>query len=489
MAFNSFAYLIFLPVVYLGFLAAPRSLRWLWLLLASLAFYGALEAPHLLAALGGVALASYLAGLGIHGAKTPGRRRLWFWAGLLANLGVLLWLRYLPALAALLGRPVAPLLAVGVSYYVFQAISYLVDLYTEVLEEPERHPGYFALYLAFFPKLLQGPIERGDALLPQLRAPFRFDGAELRLGLHLFFWGLFKKVVIADRLAPFVTAVYGEVHGYSGLPLILATYLFALQLFFDFSGYTDMALGTARLYGVRLTQNFQEPYLATSVTDFWRRWHLSFSRWILSYLFQPMQVTLRRWRRWGNPIAIAFAFLLSGLWHGPTLCFIVWGALHGLYLGVGILLQPWKKRLEARLQGGKRRVLEVWRVIVTFHLVSLAWVFFRAERVSDAWHVVRSGLLDLPRSVLELLGGQRAASHELLFGQPARDLITALALVGVALVIGALERRAAPDRTRIGELPWLARLAWPARVVLYAVGVYGGFFFGAKASAFIYTQF
>jgi D-alanyl-lipoteichoic acid acyltransferase DltB (MBOAT superfamily) len=492
MLFNSFAYLLFLPAAYLGFVIAPRRARWLWLLLASLGFYLFLEAPYLLGALAGSTLASYGVGLQIHRTRAPRARKLWLWIGILLNLALLVWLKYLPflvdnlsSLLGLLGLGIQlrlgeHLLAIGVSYYALQAISYLVDIYLELLE-PERHLGRFGLFMSFFPKLLQGPIERGEGLLPQLRGTFRFDAAELRLGLHLLFWGLFKKVAVADRLAPLVNTVYDHVHDYTGLPLLLATYLYALQLYFDFSGYTDTALGTARLFGIRLTQNFQGPYLAPSMIEFWRRWHISFSSWILSYIFKPLQVTLRRWRRLGTPVALLATFLVSGIWHGAGWRFILWGLIHGVYLAAAVLYQPLQKKLVARLGLGRSRAWTVWRVVVTFHLACLAWVFFRANTVADALQVVRGGLGGLLRG--------QGTRHDLLLGQTPSELALAIGFLALALLVGAVEWRHTKDRTRLGELAWLMRLPSALRAAVYAVGLYSIIFYGAKAQSFIYLQF
>ena len=278
-------------------------------------------------------------------------------------------------------------MAIGVSYFVFQAISYLIDVYWR-LQEPERHPGIFALYLSFFPKLLQGPIERAGDLLPQLRVPFRFDPDNFRVGLFTFAWGLFKKAVIADRLALYVNSAYGDLPGHAGLPLLIATYLYALQIYYDFSGYTDMALGSARMFNIRLTQNFRTPYLAVSVADFWRRWHISFSRWILDYLFRPLQMHWRNLRQAGTVAALIVTFLLSGLWHGASWCFVIWGGLHGLYLASSVAYKPLKKKFSKRFNLGKSRWYGLWQIVVTFHLVCLAWIFFRSPTVGDAWYVL-----------------------------------------------------------------------------------------------------
>jgi D-alanyl-lipoteichoic acid acyltransferase DltB (MBOAT superfamily) len=247
-----------MPIVWLIFSLTPDRWRWLVLLVASYSFYATLKAPYLLLVLIMVTATSYACGLRLAAHQDETRRKRWLWGGIAACVGVLSLLKYLPfmdikaiGIFGLDGAFSKTLISIGVSYYVFQAISYLADIYLKG-EAPEKHFGRFALYMAFFPKLLQGPIERSSDLCPQLKKPYEFDYDSVRTGLLLFAWGLFKKVVIADRLNLMVNSVYNDVHSYTGFSLILATYLYALQIYFDFSGYTDMALGSARLFNIKL---------------------------------------------------------------------------------------------------------------------------------------------------------------------------------------------------------------------------------------------
>ena len=290
----------------------------------------------------------------------------------------------------------------GVSFFVLQAISYLIDIYLEVLD-PERHFGYFALYLSFFPKLIQGPIERGGDLLPQLHSPYKFDYQRMRLGLWKVEQGLFKKLVIADRLAIFVNAVYDHAQTYTGLPLLLATYLYALQIYFDFSAYTDIALGVAGIFGIRLTDNFNSPYLADSIPEYWRRWHISFSRWILDYIFKPIQMLLRNWQRWGMAIALLITFLFSGIWHGMSWGFVIWGGLHGIYMAGSVLFSPFIKKLFKRFKLERNKLLKIAQVFITFNLVSFSWIFFRAKNLADASYIVTHLLRGIGSSLRLLL--------------------------------------------------------------------------------------
>ena len=401
MVFNSFEYFLFLPLIWLIHHFLGQRFRWLFLLAASYLFYASLKVPYLLGVITLVTITTYFFGRWIQQAKSEKRKRQLLWGGIITNVLILIVMKYIPfltdnlnALLSFFDSPIsahhAPLfVAIGVSYYIFQAISYLSDIYLEI-EEPEPHFGYFALYLAFFPKLLQGPIERAGDLLPQLKQKYEFNYDNMRFGLLLFTWGLFKKVVLADRLGIYVDTVYDDVYSYQGLPLILATYAYAFQIYFDFSGYTDMALGTARLFNINLTNNFNSPYLATSIADFWRRWHISFSRWILDYIFKPLQMQWRNARNWGTAAALLVTFTVSGVWHGANWGFIIWGLLHGLYLACSVFYKPYQKKIHKALHLQETKVLKIWQIFVTFHLVAFAWVFFRVQDFSSLNYLLKN---------------------------------------------------------------------------------------------------
>jgi D-alanyl-lipoteichoic acid acyltransferase DltB (MBOAT superfamily) len=386
MAFSSLPFLLFLPGVFVVHFAVGDRHRWMVRLLASLAFYASFGSPAPLVALATVSVVSH--GLGrVIAVSQGGRRSAAFWAGVAFDLAVLVVARYGP----LLGQGGGLWPSIGVSYFVFQAISYLADVHLGVIE-PEPRMGRFAESLAYFPKLLQGPIERSGKLLPQLRAPYRFDQADVRAGLLQFGAGLFRKVVIADRLALFVDPAYANPGAQTGATLALATYAYALQIYFDFSGYTEMALGAARVFGIRLTPNFDAPYSATSVADFWRRWHISFSSWILDYVFRPLQMLWRRRGTFGSACALLVTFLASGAWHGAAWHYLAWGLLHGLYMAGGLVWRPHEKRLLRRLGVEGSPLLPFAKRLVTFHLICLAWVLFRAPSVGAALAVL-TGML------------------------------------------------------------------------------------------------
>ncbi|MGE0267465.1 MAG: MBOAT family protein [Candidatus Omnitrophota bacterium] len=249
------------------------------------------------------------------------------------------------------------LLPVGISFYTFQTLSYSIDVYRGK-QKPEHHFGKFLLFVIYFPQLVAGPIERSTNLLPQFHQKFEFDYERIKSGLLLMGWGLFKKIVIADRAAVLVNQIYNNPHDFKGLPLILATYLFAFQIYCDFSGYSDIAIGSARVMGIRLMKNFDLPYFSQSIAEFWRRWHISLSTWFRDYMYIPLGGNRLGKIRWYCNLLIIF--LVSGLWHGARWTFIIWGALHGLYLVFSLVLQPYRQRLTKMFSLNKHPLIHKW---------------------------------------------------------------------------------------------------------------------------------
>jgi len=275
------------------------------------------------------------------------------------------------------------LLPVGLSFYTFQTLGYVIDVYRGKLE-PERHLGRFALFAAFFPQLVAGPIGRATNLLPQFYEKFNFDEARVSSGLRLMLWGMFQKVVIADRLGLYVNAVYNNPSEWAGWPVFLATFFFAIQIYCDFSGYSDIAIGAARVMGFNLMENFRRPYFAQSPSEFWGRWHISLSTWFRDYLYIPLggnRVSIPRWY-----LNLMIVFLVSGLWHGAAWTFLVWGGLHGLYIVGDVATKSLRGKLAHRLGLDRRPTTSaVLSGFITFNLVCLAWVFFRANSIADAF--------------------------------------------------------------------------------------------------------
>ncbi|MBM4362225.1 MAG: MBOAT family protein, partial [Deltaproteobacteria bacterium] len=349
-----------------------------------------------------------------------------------------------------------------ISFYTFQGLSYTVDVYRGSLRAERSFPR-FALYIIFFPQLVAGPIERATHLLPQFTRDHRWDGARVRRGLELCLWGLFKKVVIADRLAVYVDGVYDRPGAHVSATLLLATYAFAYQIYCDFSGYSDIAVGSARVLGFELMENFDRPYLATSLRDFWRRWHISLSTWLRDYLYVPLGggrgSDLLTYRN------LLLTMLLGGLWHGASLNFVVWGALHGAMLAVS------RATLDARDRLAARAGVPVWlrdlvRTVLCFHLVCFAWIFFRASTWADSWTVIR-GILRAD--------GEAPFLHVMTFGHAGLGL----------LVLGASELL----RQRPGLMERLRGHGALRLSATYAL-LLGVVLLGAESGAqFIYFQF
>lgn len=474
--------------------AGPRG-RWVVLLVASYALY-ATAAPYLPLVLAAITLLCFQAGRVLEAGVDTGRGRAWLLGGVAAALVALAVLKYTGFLGGILASAVAlasgaparavtnPFVHVGVSYWALQAISYLLDVSQGVVPA-ERHLGRFALYLAFFPKLVQGPIERPGRLLPQLAAAPAPTLADLGAAFPLVVWGAFQKFAVADRLAAPVDVVFADPARFPGISALLATYLFAAQLYFDFAGYTCIAIGVARAFGIRLSPNFDAPYLATSVAEFWRRWHMTFSSWILDYVFKPVQLGLRRWRTWGTPVALLVAFSFSGLWHGPTWGFVAWGVLHGVYLSAAVLLARPAKRLRDAVGLSRSPLLRPLQILATFHLVCAAWVLFRAATLRDAVTLLAGALTGLPASLAAAASGR--AGHVLLLDQGARGLGLAVALAALATVLPRLFPELSPLRP-----PPAPGRSWSfplGRSVAYAAMLYLVLFVGASTQSFIYARF
>ncbi len=390
MLFNSISFLVFFVVVTGLYYALPHRWRWLLLLLASCGFYMAFIPAYLLILLATIGI-DYVAGIQIARA-TGRRRRLFLVLSLVANLGALAFFKYynfftdnvnallhglhlsahaLPALRIIL--------PIGLSFHTFQAMSYTIEVYRGHYPA-ERHLGIYALYVLFYPQLVAGPIERPQQMLPQFREVKRFDFEQVVIGLQRMLWGLFKKVVVGDLLGQYVNSVYDNYPMHAGLALLLATYAFAIQIYCDFSGYSDMALGAAQVMGFRLMENFRTPYFAKSVTEFWRRWHISLSSWLRDYLFVALGGSRHgRWRTYRN---LLLTMLLGGLWHGASWNFVIWGALNGLYLSA-------EKLLGVRVDAPRSWPVRVLRTLFTFHLICLTWVFFRATSLAQAFYIVQ----------------------------------------------------------------------------------------------------
>lgn len=389
--------MIFLPVVTALFFLIKPKFRWVFLLVASYYFYMSWKAEYALLILFCTAI-NFFAALWLDKEKRPVRRKWILAVDLVLSFGVLVVYKYLgfltenfnAALRAFHTSFQIPtfdlLLPVGVSFFTFQTLSYTIDVYRKKTKV-ERHFGIFALYVSFFPQLVAGPIERSENLLPQFRELQRFDAERLTSGLRMILWGLFKKTVIADRLALIVNQVYNNVGNYDSFALIAATLAFTFQIFCDFSGYSDIAVGSARILGFDLMQNFNRPYFSKSTGEFWRRWHISLSSWFRDYLYIPLGGSRKGKARYYFNNMLTFA--ASGLWHGANWTFISWGVLNGLYTSLGRALGGVKSKAVDALRINKMPTLhKIIQIVITFSLICFSWIFFRANSMQDAFYII-----------------------------------------------------------------------------------------------------
>ncbi len=384
MLFNSPAFFLFFPIVTAGYFLLKHEWRWGWLLLASCFFYMFFRPVYILILFFTIAI-DYTAGILIENHTDKKKRRFWLIASIIANCSVLIFFKYinffnqtLYDLTGLGQSGSAPLfdilLPVGLSFHTFQAMSYTIEVYRGK-QKAERHLGIYSLYVMFYPQLVAGPIERPAHMLPQLHERHIFDYERVSKGLRRMLWGLFKKVVIADRLSFYVNMIYSQPENFSGNALIWATFFFGIQIYCDFSGYCDIAIGAANTMGFNLMENFRLPYFSRNISEFWNRWHISLSSWFRDYVYIPLGGNRKGIRKWIINILIVFA--ISGLWHGASWTFVIWGLIHGTCL---IIYQ---------LIGKKIKIPTIISVILTFSVVIIAWIFFRANTATDAFYILR----------------------------------------------------------------------------------------------------
>ena len=399
MLFNSIEFLIFFPIVVLIYFLVPKKIKQLWLLAASYYFYMCWNARYVLLILASTVI-TYMSGRLIERTRKTVWKK-WIVAGSFGmNLGILFYFKYADFALSVLTSAFAKIhiqlnvpafdivLPVGISFYTFQALSYTMDVYRgEICAE--KNFFRYALFVSFFPQLVAGPIERSGNLLKQLAVPGKFCFENAREGLLLMLWGFFLKIVMADRIAVFVDIVYGDPFTYSGVYLIVATMLFAVQIYCDFAGYSTIAMGAAKMMGITLMENFDAPYLSTSVAQFWRRWHISLTSWFKDYLYIPLGGSRKgKIRKYINTMIV---FLVSGLWHGASFSFVVWGGLNGLYQVVGDTLRPVRDKAVSLLWLDRTSLgHKLIHIVGTFLLIDFSFIFFRADRFRDALAVIRS---------------------------------------------------------------------------------------------------
>lgn len=441
MLFNTFEYLFFFCIVFLLFVSTNNKntlkLRNLFLLTASYYFYAQLHSWFVILLIY-TTVVNYFCGSWIARDQQQGKSgKRFVTTAIVLSIAQLVFFKY-----AYLANPTI-LLPVGLSFFTFQALSYSIDIYRKKIE-PEKNVVDIALFIAFFPTLLSGPIERARNLIPQLKEKTSVSWDNFKEGAGLFIWGLFKKVVIADRLAEYVNVVYFSPESHSGSTLALAALFYSFQIYCDFSGYADMAIGSGRVMGFKIMQNFNFPYCVNTFKEFWRRWHISLTSWFTEYVYISLggnRVSQARWI-----LNISLVFLLSGIWHGATWSFVLWGAMHAVFY------------LVERFWGPKRP--NILYHLLVFVMITFAWIFFRIENSVEAWHVVTRICSDIISPVY--------------WGSSTFSTLLTMLLLGIFMLREYLMYR--------NILP--QKSSWEYLFLLLAIGL-----FGVSSDQFVYFQF
>jgi D-alanyl-lipoteichoic acid acyltransferase DltB (MBOAT superfamily) len=479
MLFNSIQFAIFFPVVVALFFCLPQRWKTALLLIASCVFYMAFIPVYILILFITI-LIDYVAGICIERVEGTKRTAL-LWMSICSTCAVLFVFKYLGFFtdtfewtSGLFGwhlphTVVKIVLPIGLSFHTFQSLSYVVEVYRRK-QKAEHNPLVYATYVMFFPQLVAGPIERPQNLLPQFRQVHRFDYLNVTSGLKRMAWGFFKKIVVADRLALYVNDVYGSPRDHNGLQLTLATFFFAYQIYCDFSGYSDIAIGAAQVMGFRLMENFRTPYYARSISEFWQRWHISLSSWFKDYLYIPLGGN--RVGKMRHVVNLLITFGVSGLWHGANWTYVCWGLLNGVYLVVGSTTKQLRDRFFSDIGlGSETRIRKAIMLLTTFMLTCFAWIIFRARNVDEALYVMT-----------HLWRGwdfHQISTQQFLL----RQMPVAFASI-LALEVGQLIQARTSIPSRIGGL------GMPARWAVYAAFVLTVVMFGVyQKTRFIYFQF
>jgi alginate O-acetyltransferase complex protein AlgI len=476
--FNSLHFAFFLPLVFFGYWFLTKKnlkIQNILLLLASYYFYACWDWRFLFLLLFSTGL-DYITGLKIAGSKNKNHRIIWFWMSVGVNLGFLGVFKYFDFFASSMASALSSInievhpwtlgliLPVGISFYTFHGLSYVIDIYQDKIE-PEKNFIDYSLFVSFFPLLVAGPIERATHLLPQIKKNRIFDYSKAVDGLRQILWGLFKKVVIADNCAEIANQIFNNSSDYNGFTLAIGAVMFSVQIYGDFSGYSDIALGTARLFGIELLKNFSFPYFSRDIAEFWRRWHISLSSWFRDYLYIPLGGSkVGTWMKIRNTFVI---FVVSGFWHGANWTFIFWGFLNALFILPSIIMNTNRSNMNiVAIDRTFPNLKELGSMVLTFSLATFAWIFFRAESITHAFQIIR-----------ELFSASLFQSPEIF------PKVTFL-LVIVFFVVEWIGRTGNYALQTI----FSSRPFW-WRWVLYIVLIFSVFFFTGKEQAFIYFQF
>jgi D-alanyl-lipoteichoic acid acyltransferase DltB (MBOAT superfamily) len=482
MLFNSLNFAIFLPIIFLLYWFATKRdfrLQNILLLVSSYFFYACWDWRFLFLLIFSTLL-DYFTGLKMSNTENQNAKKFWFWLSIIVNLGFLGVFKYYNFFAASFANAISNIglhinpwtlkviLPVGISFYTFHGLSYVIDIYKNRIKAEKNFIDY-AVFVSFFPLLVAGPIERATHLLPQIQRERKFDYTKATDGLRQILWGLFKKVVIADQCAEYANIVFNNSADYSGSTLVLGAIFFTFQIYCDFSGYSDIALGTARLFGIDLLRNFAFPYFSRDIAEFWRRWHISLSSWFRDYLYIPLGGSKGgNWMRIRNTFII---FVCSGFWHGANWTFIVWGALNALYIMPSIIFKTNRNNLEIVAKGKYLPSLkELTSILITFCLTVFAWIFFRAENLAHAMQYISR---IFTKSVFSF---PNMKPHDL-----PKSLFILLIIFILVEWLGREEQYAI---ARLG-FKWKPYL----RYAVYFIIIISIFWFAGKEQQFIYFQF
>ena len=473
MLLYSFSFLVFFICVFILYWKFPKKFQWIVLLAASYYFYGSWK-PGYLGLILLTTIISYFCALAIK--RSTRHKTYYLLLALFFNLGSLFIFKYFNFFSLTIDQvwgltlpQFKILLPIGISFYTLQVVGYLLDVYKGKIQ-PERHLGLFALFTCFFPQLSAGPIERASALLPQLKKQHIFNYVQIADGAKLFVYGLFKKMVIADNLGIIVDRGFGSLPEYKGISLILIVFFYTWQIYMDFSGYTDMARGVAKMVGINLMENFNLPYLACSIQDFWRRWHISFSSWLRDYVYFPLGGSRGGLIRTIRNTLIVFT--LSGLWHGASWNFVLWGVLHGAGISV--------ERILKQIVGDRLRIPNFAKIIYAYCVISIFWIFFRAPTIPDALYILRNSLAGLKNFVSP--NYLWASLNQLFFFDTAEMIIT-FGLVLIAILLEIFQRKNSL-LVIINKQPTLIRFVIYSLIIFMIIQLRN-----SQIKEFIYIQF
>jgi len=480
MALNSIHYLFFLSIVFVLYFLLPGKQRWKLLLAASVYFYCTFDVKFLVLIAFSI-FTSFFLTIKSEESADQSKKKLYLHMVVWSNVLILCVFKYYNFfvesavdLFVSMGLHISPTLIqigmpIGLSFYTFQIIGYSLDVYYDV-SKAERNLGIYSLYILFFPKLISGPIEQSQNLLPQLHKEQNFDYNRVTSGIKLIAWGVFKKVCIADRLSVFVDTVFSSPESHGGLQAIVGCYFLVFMVYADFSGYTDMAVGTARIFGFDLIRNFNRPFISQNLTEFWKRWHISLYAWFYEYIYNPLSFSFRSLKKWGIVLAIFITITLSGIWHGAGMKFIIYGLLNSLGLSIEYLLTPFRVKMRKSISPV---IYKYCSIFITFHFFLFCLIVFESDNFKEALSIIKSF--------------SKINIHEVgwyLFGDNKIEFI--LAFVFVFILLGMEYWQAKTDNYLSFhlKLPYLVR--WTVYSAVIFIVVYFGVF---KTSEFVYAQF